>query len=192
MIDWRMLSKAIEYYETRGYRYVEVPWMVSEKTHRLTCLNVDLIIRSDVGALVGSAEQSFLELDRHGHLLPGRWVACTPCFRPDEVDEYHQKGFMKVELYVNHEPTVEKAKVMLDHAYAFFNAHAPGHTAVVQTGDDTWDIEIGGIEVGSYGYREADGTRWVYGTGIAEPRFSTASAKVRQSFICSMESSTEK
>lgn len=176
MIDWGMLSKAIDYYQTRGYRYVEVPWTVSEETHRITCPREEWIIRSDIGALVGSSEQSFLELDRAGKLEPGRWLACTPCFRPDEVDDLHQKGFMKVELYVNLEPSVEKVTPMLDHAYAFFNAHAPGRTTIVQTGDAAWDIEINGIEVGSYGYREAAGTRWVYGTGIAEPRFSTASA----------------
>ena len=179
MIDWKMLSKAIDYYQTRGYRYVEVPWTVNEDTHRLTCPNEGRIIRSDIGALVGSSEQSFLELDRDGRLFPGRWLACTPCFRPDTVDDLHQKGFMKVELYVNLAPSIDKVKIMLDHAYAFFNAHAPGLTAVVPTGEGTWDIEIGGIEVGSYGYREADGTRWVYGTGIAEPRFSTAVNKLR-------------
>jgi hypothetical protein len=37
-----------------------------------------------------------------------------------------------------------------------------------------YDLEIGGIEVGSYAARTADGMSWTCGTGLAEPRFSTA------------------
>ena len=35
------------------------------------------------------------------------------------------------------------------------------------------DITADGIELGSYGVRECEFVRWIYGTGLAEPRFST-------------------
>lgn len=178
-IDWTMLSKAVDYYHNRGYRYVEVPWVVSDAVHRLTCPRDEWIMRSDLGALVGSSEQSFLSLDLDGKLEKGRWLACTPCFRPDIPDDLHQQYFMKVELYVNLDPTVEKVQDVITHAMAFFTAHAPGRTEVVRTGEASWDIDIGGIEVGSYGYREAGDLKWVFGTGIAEPRFSTAMKRLR-------------
>lgn len=34
------------------------------------------------------------------------------------------------------------------------------------------DIVFRGIELGSYGIREHKYLKWVYGTGLAEPRFS--------------------
>jgi hypothetical protein len=39
---------------------------------------------------------------------------------------------------------------------------------------DTYDIEINGIEVGSYGIRSVDDVQYIYGTGLALPRYSTA------------------
>jgi hypothetical protein len=42
------------------------------------------------------------------------------------------------------------------------------------TTEDGLDVEIGGIEVGSYGTRLHEGFSWNYGTGLAEPRFSSA------------------
>jgi hypothetical protein len=44
------------------------------------------------------------------------------------------------------------------------------------------DIELGGIELGSYGYRSYGRLHWIYGTGFAEPRFSQAVRKCRKSF----------
>jgi hypothetical protein len=45
---------------------------------------------------------------------------------------------------------------------------------VVQPTDDCMDLTINGIEVGSYGKREFKNIKWIYGTGLAEPRFSIA------------------
>jgi len=36
-----------------------------------------------------------------------------------------------------------------------------------------WDLNLYGQEIGSYGIRKLGGHHWVYGTGLAEPRFST-------------------
>jgi hypothetical protein len=38
------------------------------------------------------------------------------------------------------------------------------------------DLEINGIEVGSYSRRSFGGISWTCGTGLAEPRFSMATA----------------
>lgn len=36
------------------------------------------------------------------------------------------------------------------------------------------DGELNGIEIGSYGYRSYRELHWIYGTGLAEPRFTLA------------------
>lgn len=47
-----------------------------------------------------------------------------------------------------------------------------------------WDVEVDGVEVGSYGHNELrDGDApfvWVYGTGLAEPRLSQAIARLKK------------
>ena len=44
--------------------------------------------------------------------------------------------------------------------------------------DEGYDLEINGIEVGSYGARyHAKIGWWAYGTGLAEPRYTTAMNK---------------
>jgi hypothetical protein len=45
-------------------------------------------------------------------------------------------------------------------------------TSLAKT-DIGWDLTLGGEEIGSYGYRTFEGHQWVYGTGLAEPRFTT-------------------
>ena len=179
MIDWKYLTDAMSFYTALGYQYVEVPWWVEDDTHRLTCPNDEMVVRSDLGALVGSSEQSFLQMSRDGKIGPGRWMACTPCFRKDVEDDIHQKTFMKVELFVNDHPSKETARMVLLDAWAFFETKTI-KSVIINTGPNSWDIEINGIEVGSYGYRESDDLKWVYGTGVAEPRLSKALRLGRQ------------
>ncbi len=40
--------------------------------------------------------------------------------------------------------------------------------------DEGWDLEVNGIEVGSYGFRQSGGRRWACATGLALPRFDVA------------------
>ena len=51
--------------------------------------------------------------------------------------------------------------------------HSKNSVDVVPT-KEGYDLMINGIEVGSYGLRMGNGYEWVYGTGLAEPRFSVA------------------
>jgi hypothetical protein len=59
----------------------------------------------------------------------------------------------------------------------FSRLHNNSSVDIVAT-DEGYDININGIEVGSYGFREIGDFMWVYGTGLAEPRFSQAVGRV--------------
>lgn len=174
-IHWGRVGQAVEHYQTCGYTYVEVPWVVSEAAINLTLPPGAVATRCGDHYLAGSAEQSFLHLALEGQLEAGRYVACTPCFRDEPViDLLHQASFMKVELFSLGSPTWTgyQSAIGLADALDFFTAQ--GAKPVKVTTDAGWDIEVKGIEVGSYGYRSSGNLHWAYGTGLAEPRFSIA------------------
>ena len=78
---------------------------------------------------------------------------------------------MKVELYWPKHYGRDVGDVLRD-AATFFGLEG-AIPEIVET-DEGWDINVGGIEVGSYGSRSIHDHLWVYGTGLAEPRFSQA------------------
>ena len=151
-----------------------------------TCPQEHWVVDSTIGYLVGSAEQSFIHLDSIGELGNGKFVACTPCFRnEDYIDELHQRSFMKVELYRNDTANPDDLAGFIDEVVCFYrtrlnrsNPEAFKKLVVRKFSDGTADLELGGIEIGSYGVRSYGDTHWMYGTAIAEPRFSTALAKL--------------
>ena len=180
-INWTLLADAVEFYERRGYRYVELPWAALESVCALTAPEGSIFPNvQGLGTLIGSAEQSFLQATMGG-LPEGRYCALTPCFRVGEVeDNLHRKTFMKVELFSTLAPA-EIVDIMRDDAESYFNR------ALAQEGyqdiagrlnwmdtEDGHDLNLGDIEVGSYGVRTANDITWAYGTGLAEPRWSTA------------------
>lgn len=197
-IDWGLLARAVAFYQSQGYKYVEMPWAVSPESVAITCPDPAFTGAVEgLGSLVGSAEQAFLHMDLAGKLGKGRFVALTPCFRlGDYDDDLHHPYFMKVELYVNDAQDVG-AKVSGDtqasgdcgpflaylHMLSIvgqFNRAVLGEDEIegvhgVETSEGC-DVELNGIEIGSYGIREHNGHVWVYGTGVAEPRFSQARA----------------
>lgn len=176
MINYEYVSKAIAAYKALGYVYVDVPWVVdcdsinSTKPHERKSISV-----SENAHLVGSAEQSFYQMIRNGTLQYGQYVAATPCFRDEEViDELHKHYFFKVEL-INHMPTVPSSGdvfTITEHALFVFNKLKRKTKFERKCTHEGFDINVNGIEIGSYGVRQIDGHNWVYGTGIAEPRFS--------------------
>lgn len=178
MIDWSNIARAIEYYQTNGYEYVETPWFVPSETLKITCTD-EQVIRldsdpTDPWGLVGSAEQGFLQRALDDTLENNkRYVSAGPCFRPEPVfDELHHPQFMKVELFClcDDESSADMTTMtMIYHAQSFMQSTKQTKT------QDGRDLEINGIEVGSYGarYHEKIGW-WAYGTGLAEPRYSTA------------------
>lgn len=179
-IDYALLGRAIDFYRYRGWTYVEVPWFASTAAIEAT-LPADaprFIVAVEKGGEqgvvkktpVGSAEQGLIAMK----LPPGCYVACTPCFRVEPVHSVlYQDYFMKVELFDNRGKDVYQN--VIDDALAFFREIGV-QPAVVQT-DIGIDLELDGIEIGSYGIREhPDFGKWSYGTGLALPRFSVANA----------------
>lgn len=183
-IDYALLGKAVSFYRTAGYSYVEVPWAVEDdfveatldspnrsyldENRHTTVRDIPMVYKRRL-SLVGSAEQGFLSMD----LAPGRYVGCTPCFRVEPVhDMLYQPWFMKVELFGNDDFIGNDEP--LRHALDFFRAHG-GEQSVVLDTDIGQDVMLAGVEIGSYGHRTAGNNRpWCYGTGLALPRFSVA------------------
>lgn len=124
----------------------------------------------------------------------GDYCAITPCFRNEsKLDDLHQSYFMKLELiswvpedgkFVEQEIALHR---MISTVQKFFDQEGL-ETEVIRNeelanGDplcvekNAFDIVSlhGTVEVGSYGIRQhPEVGRWIYGTGLAEPRFSYA------------------
>lgn len=168
-IDFGLLGRAFDFYLALDYTYVEVPYYVPEEIIRLTLPEqYDPDTVPGLGCLVGSAEQSLLSLD----LPDGSYMAVSPCFRPEPVlNDRYQRHFMKLELFQLGHAVMNPAE-MLDHAKSFMQIWTPDVETVAT--EEGWDLEVNGIEVGSYGFRQAGGRRWACGTGLALPRFDVA------------------
>lgn len=175
-IDYRLLGEALEFYDKKGYAYREVPWVVSHEAMAVTLPPGAEATHTQYGDLVGSAEQGFIELMIRGEQV-GTSCAITPCFRlENQYDSLHHGYFMKLELY---EPDASKQNLdrVIADALEFFSCHCLSR--VVQTGESMYDIVDGNeVELGSYGFREASGNHFIYGTGVALPRLSTAISQV--------------
>jgi hypothetical protein len=176
-IHWDILAQSIDFYDRMGFAYVEAPWIVSDEAINVTLPPEHKVTRCDAGPLVGSAEQSFIQLALDGSLQPGRYVAATPCFRDDPPDALHQRYFFKVELIeFGKEDRAPHLAVrdMAETALIFFRGLPEGRDAEIVSTPQGLDIELRGIELGSYGHRQHENLYWIYGTGFAEPRFSIA------------------
>lgn len=178
-IDWNLLAQAMDFYERSGFQRVDVPWTASREAIYSTLPVGANPVPYGSEFLVGSAEQSFIDRRLSGELSQGRrYVTCTPCFRQEPVlNELYQPYFMKVELVVfsNVHWTDEFRRT----AFNYFDITARVGEAIefVRT-DIGWDIELNGIEIGSYGFRTWQGLSWTYGTGLALPRFTVAMQSV--------------
>lgn len=174
MIDYSKIAAAINYYSDNGFKYIEVPWTVPRQTMEITA-PASFVIESDFGCLVGSAEQSFLQMIIDKKLHPGNYVACSPCWRKDVLDEFHRPYFMKVELISIgfHRMDVNE---MIEICSGFFAKYAMIKVEKTDIGFDI--VNYKGIELGSYGTRASSQTGpWTYGTGCAEPRLTSAIRK---------------
>lgn len=202
-IDYSKISSATSFYSDHGYNRIEVPWWVTSDIANITkpghiseSNNYRLSVNGK--CLIASGEQSFLYLANKGQLLPGRYQTITPCFRNEEYDQYHSKHFMKLELInllengtrVNQEMVIDIANT----AFKFFQTHMPLHVdklSIVETDDIDpigvcWTRQLDimmkindeYVELGSYGARSTSFAQWIYGTGIAEPRFSKVLSQI--------------
>jgi hypothetical protein len=168
MINYAVIADAVKFYIDHGYEYVTVPWSVDKDIASLYTDN-DPSVLVNGQALVGSAEQSFVQMIERGELSHGRYVAVSPCFRDDDVDDMHVKEFMKVELI---DVSNNSCSSLIDDAYKFMSTYKP--ISVCQTATNEFDLQMNGIEIGSYGSRSRNNNIWSYGTGVAEPRFTRA------------------
>ena len=179
VINYQRLGRAASFYTAIGFVPKEVPWTASGEIMNITA-PPDGVVTSSVGLLVGSAEQSILECVAKKRLLPGKIFAITPRFRGEPEDDLHHKYFMKLELFQNKSVSMENLKVMIRQAQTFFAGEGLWAN-VVETGPQAFDLvcKISGVELGSYGIRTHALTGpWIYGTGLAEPRFSTVGEMV--------------
>jgi len=170
---WYRLLSAITYYNSQGYKFINLDWTIDEKTSLITkpFNRKDFFVYDKV--LVASGEQSFLELISNGKLEPGKYCGITPCFRDENViDELHQNYFMKVELIDTLNPNKKGLDNMITCAENFYSNYLKTRTLEIQ--DEMYDIldDKNGIELGSYGTRCHKNINWVFGTGLAEPRLS--------------------
>lgn len=173
LIDYKKISEAIDFYKNKGFSHIEVPWDTSEKYRNITFNGEDFNPIGENRYLVGSAEQSFAMLYHLEKIVRGSYVACTPCFRGDEIDKYHQEYFMKVELFDNNDTSEKRLLHIINLARVFFEQYIS--VKIVKVGDFEYDIMTHfDLELGSYGIRQHGNLKWIYGTGIAEPRLSKA------------------
>lgn len=172
-LAWQNISTAISHYINKGYSYQDVPWFVDSEINSITFPTRN--------SMVGSAEQGFLDLAIRQNLVSGPLCSCTPCYRDEtRITPIHFQYFMKVELFELCS-TVEQAQQCVEHisqcAFEFFQTMTDLSLTIVQT-NIGHDIELQGIEIGSYGWRQHEDIIWAYGTGLAEPRFSIANRKI--------------
>lgn len=193
-INYVMIGDAIAMYQALGYTYLETPWWVSQDAvgHTLPRGVNPFVIRTHKwpggwavedgppeGFLVGSAEQSMIHLMLTHSLSPGLYVMAGPCFRNEiVVDEFHHQSFFKVELACVYLEGTLPSKTIFDiiKDAQVVHSRVGGVIPELVTMPDGkgYDLEVKGVEVGSYGQRSLDGFGWVYGTGLALPRFTQA------------------
>lgn len=192
-----MIAWALEFYKDRGYVYVDdAPWWVSRSAYYSTkpdesggdfCLSLESNgskKQERLGHPVASGEQSFIQLMLSGRQLK-KGICVTPCFREEKrrppsgflfSDRWHQTCFMKAELINADEVSNQSLIGMVHDAMSFFEQFV--EVKVIQTSLLEYDIVDKRLrmELGSYGIREYDSgethLEWVYGTAVAEPRFS--------------------
>lgn len=175
MYDLHLLSLASSFFQKKEYVYSPVPWLVDEASVRATLDPTEKDPWHCAGGyLIGSGEQGFIQI------LPtiapnSRLCTLTPCFRDEVEDEFHQRWFVKLELFSN---IVTEAEFgyMLCSCTEFYSSLGclPKQ---VKLGEMLVDITINDIEVGSYGVREVGDVKFIYGTGIALPRFNQARSR---------------
>ncbi len=181
MINYELINESILHYDYLGYKRIEAPWTVSKATNAITKPEgvEEYEIVHNGKCLVASGEQSFLYLYSKGFLPKGKFQTVTPCFRSDSFGPYHTKYFIKNELINTEDVDKLALDLMIDDALRFMHQYFnPKDVEIVQT-DIGYDINHKGLELGSYGIRECEYLKWVYGTGLAEPRFSRELARVR-------------
>ncbi len=174
MIDYGLIADAVKFYQGRNYVLFDVPWVVNKEAYHATKPPeaADLYVFNWDSYLAASGEQSFIEMMLKGRDLK-RAICVTPCFRDDKTDDIHRKTFMKVELIKADEVSTAHLFSVMHDAMAFFERYLYD-VKIKETGPQSFDLvcKESRTELGSYGIREFKNLKWIYGTGLAEPRLS--------------------
>ena len=180
MIDYKKISDSIDYYESNGFKRIEVPWTVSEKVSNITKPEsaINFQLKHNNKCLVASGEQSFLYLYLKSFVPKGQFQGITPCFRYESFDFLHTKYFIKNELIKTDIVNEIELKKIIDICLKFYQKYIPD-ASLVETSIG-YDIEYKGYELGSYGIRECEFLKWIYATGCAEPRLSRIMNLIKQ------------
>ena len=173
MIDYGRLDGSLRFYESNGFKRIESPWTVTKDVSDITKPpgGKDWEIMGKDKVLVASGEQSFLYLYLKGFLPKGRYQTVTPCFREEPFDRTHTKYFIKNELMITDDVSEESLKFVINICKQFYETELETIVDIIET-KDGFDLEVSGIEIGSYGIRSCEYLKWIYGTGLAEPRMT--------------------
>lgn len=182
IISTTKILEAIEHYKKCGYKLIDVPQCVDfDVSQHTKPTGVPELFHRGMKVYVASAEQSFIQLHKEGKLQNGKYMALTPCYRHEAIlDDTHYSMFLKLELIniigvSNEVMNKDCVMSMIADASYFFHKHLLTTSKRTEEGIFTFDIlaQNTKTELGSYGVRKMlDGTAYIYGTGIAEPRFS--------------------
>lgn len=186
-LDLTHIADAQHFYKRRGYVEIATPWIVSNEALSATkppdakdfSLKCDYY-EGDGMNLCASAEQAFIHMMLSGFAFREntKYQSTGPCFRIEhEYNEFTYPWFFKTELMV-YAPTDPETAVMnvLFDAMSFFMqtvGEPYTHHLSFERTPEGIDIHLMGVEIGSYGHRKYKDHNWIYGTGIAEPRFSS-------------------
>jgi len=173
MIDYARLDRSLQFYESKGFNRIELPWTVTKSISGITKPpgKTDWEILGKDKVLVASGEQGFLYLYLKGFLPKGRFMGITPCFREEPFDQTHSKYFIKNELIITDEVNTKTLVDVINVCKEFYESELETSVDLVKT-EFGFDLEVNGIEIGSYGIRSCEYLDWIYATGLAEPRFS--------------------
>ena len=167
-IDAGLLGTAMNYYMMRGYKPLSAPMLVDKDIVEITLPEGKKAKQHLDKFYVGSAEQSFYQLVKQGFKPEGSYMMLTPCQRDEIPSESNLEIFLKLELISMDKAAFIIAKDACD-LYTILGSEVK---AVITEDFSCLDLEIGGVEVGSYGSRIFNGMVINYGTGLALPRFS--------------------
>lgn len=194
-INYALIADAETYYKEAGFQRIEAPWAVPQRAMEITAPEGSVLYpydtKSPVTFLVASGEQSLLEhimspwiTTMGAKRLRGRFLTITPCFRHEKkLDKFTRPYFLKLELFDNKTPLKKSLEEIMDLCKAWFSKHISCKIVETDQGKsdpvsiyNTYDIlSLGGMELGSYGIRHHPSVgKWIYATGCAEPRLSTA------------------
>lgn len=181
------LGQVMALWQSAGAKLVSLPWTASQEAVAATRpseRDPTTDIPTPFGFLLASGEQAFVEM---ASTLPLNQIhiGWTPCFRHEpEFDATHHYYFLKSEVFVRCTPSQASLEVERVRTIAMMSFQSllrlhnqTAHLEFRQTGLNAFDIECNAIEVGSYGVRTYKEQTYVFGTALAEPRWSETLTK---------------